>query len=233
VPVSACRAIACRCYNATSLANSYHPLPPALMQSDQLTAQVVISPPPSPFSYRLCFDHYFRNGAGTYDYLHFARSRGLFTLANAKQLEETYWRDLERNRSAFAAQLQEPFDLLVDPPSNSGYHRPYLSAFVRQLPRIPCLRFLKNTAERAHPDNIGILRACIKAMGSPQGQIGGITNVLIVDDVFSSGTIVTVVIEKLFEYGLPKDATITLACPLRMPPLDPTLAAILPEPLGS
>jgi hypothetical protein len=197
------------------------------MQTDNLITEAVLPPPPVKIPYRLCFDHFFQCGHGKYDYLQFVRSRGLLILQDRRQFEETYWRSLEHNRTDFAAQLPDRFDLLVDPPSNSGYHRPFLSAFARQLKGVPCVHFLKNTHKRAHPDTVGILRATVKASGTIQGKLGKFINVLIVDDVFSSGTIGTVVIEKLREAGLPQTASITVACPLRMPPKDdPTMADV-------
>jgi len=117
------------------------------MQTDRLSTDVVLPQPPLQIRYRLCFDQYFQNGRGRFDYLHFVRSRGLFTLPGYRQIEEAYWLDLERNRTDFASQLNESFDLLVDPPSNSGYHRPFLSAFGRRQLHVPCVHLTSRQSE--------------------------------------------------------------------------------------
>lgn len=68
---------------------------------------------------------------GTYDYIQLARSNSLFIKQNMHQIEEGYWAQLEPNRTAFATHIPFTFDLLIDAPSNSSWHRPYLSAVRR------------------------------------------------------------------------------------------------------
>jgi hypothetical protein len=184
---------------------------------------------PVTVEYRLYYDHDYAQGNGKFDYLQLVRSRALFAKQNAKQLEEGYWAGLQQNRSDFAAGLDEPFDLIVDPPSNSGYHRPFLSAFIAQTNfAVRVVRLIKNTHVRSCPENLGELRANIKFFGETPENLVDHMNVLVVDDVFSSGTIMAIVIEKLIAAGLSKDAMFTLACPLRMPPVanDPDAQAI-------
>lgn len=73
----------------------------------------------------------------------------------------------QQNRKVFATILDEPFDRIVDSPSNGGYHRPYLSAFILQQGyNISVIRFLKNTHVRSCPENLPELRANIKAFGN-------------------------------------------------------------------
>ena len=165
----------------------------------------------------LLFDHYFESGQGKYDILHLIRSRGHFLVTDWKEFEERYWSSLDRNRNGFADGVGTDYDLIVDAPSNSGHHRPFLSA-VRQRCRCPFAVLVKETHFRAEPGNLDKLRAAIKFHGKVAGNIGDRRSVLIVDDVYCSGTIARIVIEKLLEAGLSPDANIVVACPLRMPP---------------
>jgi hypothetical protein len=194
------------------------------MHSDNQIAETVVPPAPTPIPYTLLFEEYFSNGTGKYDYLHLVRSRHLFLMTQGRQIEERYWNDLNTNRHSFARQLTGTFDLLVDPPSNTGYHRPFFSAVAAQHQGIQRVHFKKDTSEQSQPSKLNWLRAGVAAIGQSQGRLGGCNDVLIIDDVFSTGTIATVVIEKLLEAGLSEQARITLACPLRMPPTDPLTA---------
>ena len=179
--------------------------------------------------YRLCYGHEMGPEAGAFDYLHRVRTRAIATSANGYIPEEAYWRNLNNLRTQFAGLLPDPlmFDLIVDPPSNSGYHRTFLSACHSRIGLAKrMIRFVKDTHVSSSPENIDALREhchIVQPLGEPAPNLVGFHNVLIVDDVYSTGTILTVVIEKLRAAGLPVAAAITLACPLRVPLPEPPI----------
>ena len=128
------------------------------MRVERCNATICVANPVN-YRFQLYYDQDYQYGKGKYDYLHLVRSRRLFTVDGHMKLEEDYWAGLERNRSEFAGGLSEDFDLIVDPPSNSGYQRPFLSAFLRQRGLAgPCVRFIKETDARACPENLPELR---------------------------------------------------------------------------
>ena len=61
---------------------------------------------------------------GPFDYLHRIRTRAVVKSTGGAAVEESYWDSLHQRRTDFANGLpnHEVFDLIVDPPSNSGYH---------------------------------------------------------------------------------------------------------------
>lgn len=200
--------------------------------------RTVILPNEVEIAYQLYYGHDYNNGAGAFNYLHRIRTRAVFANALGGFAEEEYWNQLQQRRTQFANGLAgyEAIDLIVDPPSNSGYHRPFLGAFLRRIGfEKHMVRFIKDTAVSSSPATIAQLREHCRLFGQPPYELEGFGNVLIVDDVFSTGTIVSVAIEKLIAAGLPQDAAFTVACPLRMlppePPIDPDeLNALLHDP---
>jgi hypothetical protein len=188
--------------------------------------RTVVLPNGAEIAYRLYYGHDYQSGAGAFDYLHRIRTRAVFANAHGAFAEEEYWNQLQQRRTLFANGLagHEAIDLIVDPPSNSGYHRPFLGAFLRRIGFAKrMVRFIKDTSVSSFPANIAQLREHCRLYGEPPYGLEGFGNVLIVDDVFSTGTIVSVTIEKLIEAGLPQDAAFTLACPLRIPPPEPPI----------
>lgn len=175
-------------------------------------ATVMIPTLPRPTQARLYYGHQFAGGAERFDYLHLIRSRSFFSLPNPKEREEAYWSNLETNRWAFVDGLGEQFDLIVDPPSRSGYHRPYLSAFLSRQPDVRCVRFMKSEPVKSAPVNMPRLREVVSTV--EKSDLSEFRNVLLVDDVFSTATIAAVGLEKLREAGLSQQAQITVACPL-------------------
>jgi hypothetical protein len=179
--------------------------------------------------YRLYYGHEMGPDAGAFDYLHRVRTRAIAKSANGHIPEEAYWRNLNNLRTQFADLLPNPlaFELIVDPPSNSGYHRTFLSACHSRIGLAKrMIRFVKDTHVSSSPENINALREhchIVQPLGEPAPNLAGFHNVLVVDDVYSTGTILTVVIEKLRAAGLPADAAITLACPLRIHPPEPPI----------
>lgn len=145
---------------------------------------------------------------GPFDYFQHARTHTLFRMKNLHQIEEAYWDGLQQNRTAFANQIVPGFDLIIDAPSNSGWHRPFVSAVRARFPAIPCISFIKD------PINAAIIRAY-------QNLVPGLaqaTRVLIVDDLYSTGTMAAAIIHRLHGYGLDPAVPFDLACPLRIPP---------------
>lgn len=145
--------------------------------------------------------------AGPYNYIQQSRTNSLYGKPTVHQTEEAYWSHLEQNRMDFANQVPVDFDLIIDMASNSAWHSPYLSAVCRAYPNIPCIYFIKEvggTGVKAYQDNTA---------GLAQAK-----RILIVDDVFQSGSGVARVIDKLTQYGTNTSVKYMIACPLRIPP---------------
>lgn len=174
----------------------------------------------------LYYERDYSKGGHRLDFLHLIKE-GLFF--NAAQpfdpdgLEEAYWADLDKYRHQFAAAIPGAYDLLVDPPSTSGYHRPYLSAFKQRHPNLQWVYFWKNKPVKADINNMDELRKeVVYAAQRSKGSYKGIPapkcqRIIIVDDVYASGVTAAVIVEKLWGLGVPKTAEITIACPLRVP----------------
>lgn len=181
-------------------------------------------------SCQLLYAHSFGMHPYVFDYLHQVRTRSLFQVAGR---EDPYWQSLETNRQRFAKGLPLPVDVLVDAPSNSGYHRPYFSAVAAKTRHKALVHFCKDTFVKSDPANIASLRASIKIFGV-KPDLSSYISALIIDDVYSSGTIATVVSENLFDAGFPVNGAITIACPLRIdhdqPTLDDIESILNPEP---
>lgn len=145
---------------------------------------------------------------GVYDYIQLARAHSLLIKQSIHNIEETYWLNLQKYRTAFANQIPAVFDLIVSAPSNSGWHLPFVSAVREGHPKTPCIYFIKD------PKNSG----AVKAFADRFTGLGAAQNILIVDDVYSTGKIAASVVDKLQQYGTRQTASYMIACPLRMPP---------------
>jgi adenine/guanine phosphoribosyltransferase-like PRPP-binding protein len=158
----------------------------------------------------------YNGGRVVFDYLHLVRSRGLQTRSNAAAMEEDYWFRLAKLRETFAAAIQGDFDLLIDVPSNSGYHRPYLSAVLSKYSQVRCVRFRKDSYLCANPENCDALVSTCHFIKDHDKDLANHHRVLIVDDVYSTGTTARVVITKLLGAGLAPNSSVVVACPLRV-----------------
>lgn len=182
------------------------------------TAQIALSIPQAKPA-TLYYEHAYQHGGGRYDYLHMIRSRSLFALANWRPFEDTYWSTLDANRRAFAQGLKETFDVIIDSPSNRCFHRPFLAAFLHHHQGSPCIRFTKATSANSNPGNRVALSQGISLAHAVNGAaLANVKRVLIVDDVFSTGTIASILVEQLVAAGLNAVAEITVAAPLRVTP---------------
>lgn len=155
-------------------------------------------------------------GHNPFDYLQLVRTRSLVRFADVMAIEENYWSRLPSLRESFATYVQGEFDLIIDVPSNSGYHRPYLSALLAKRAGLRCVGLLKSTHHHAAPEKFAALLAACTFVKDHDANLGSHHSVLIVDDVYSTGTTARVTITKLLGAGLPRDASIRVACPLRV-----------------
>jgi hypothetical protein len=160
---------------------------------------------PNGVTAELYYMHDYGSG-GAFNYIQHARTNSIFMVPDPPKFEEKYWHDLEKNRSDFATQIPTEFDLIIDAPSNSGWHRPFTSAVCRVFPGIPFINFIKET------NGPGIKAFNNNVAGWDQAK-----RVLIVDDVFNPGKIAASVIDRLQQYSTNQLATFMIACPLRVP----------------
>ena len=130
-----------------------------------------------------------------------------------KRLGESCERLVEEVRTAGVA-----FDLIADPPSNTGYHRPYLTALQQAFPQAAYCYCVKDKKLEAGTGEIGFaaLNDGTQFRRRDDDDLSGMRSILIVDDVFSNGLTSSVVVHKLRPHVHP-DARFTVACPLRLP----------------
>jgi hypothetical protein len=153
-------------------------------------------------------------GGHQLNFLHLIRQVNVFlNIQNQHALEETFWHDLDAMRAAFAAAvvaILPDVDMLVDPPSTRGYHRPFLSSF-KQTYNVPCL-MLQKTRLPAAP---------VAALGMTPNQANvpsaNRQTILIVDDVYATGATAARVIDFLRKFPLPEDVQFHIAAPLLIP----------------
>lgn len=185
------------------------------MQSTQVILPTANGPTPA----TLYFEHDYSRGGHWIDYLHLIRQQSVFLhLPDPDKLEEEYWSHLDTFRQQFANDcLQEigNVDIIIDPPSIRGYHRPYLSAF-KKLNNIYWLILAKTTP--ADSGDIEALRKSVKVMGDShchkRVRSSDMHNIVIVDDVFATGNTAAVIIELLRQKKLPGDVRFHITAPL-------------------
>lgn len=176
----------------------------------------------------LYYEQDYAQGNQVLDFLHLIRQGLLFTLPpNGDVLEEQYWHDLEPFRHRFAQAclgVIGNIDLLIDPPSSRGYHRPYVSAFKQAYPTVAWWKFDKTGSASADIKNLDALRCVTRlTMMRNKGVFtevkkGSLKRLLIVDDVFAMGCTAAVIVEKVFGMNVPSGVEIHIAAPLRIPP---------------
>jgi hypothetical protein len=123
-------------------------------------------------------------------------------------------------------------DLIVDPPSTRGYHRPYLSAFKQVYPHAFWLMFGKTAPPAPGPIQLLGWSSTRKEVKAPD-----IHEILIVDDVYATGATAARIVEFLRQKPLPGDGHFHIAAPLLIPASlmeknkqDRILASDLPPP---
>jgi adenine/guanine phosphoribosyltransferase-like PRPP-binding protein len=152
-------------------------------------------------------------------YLQAVRSGTLF-VADRHGLENQYWSELERVRTNFAQAVVAQggsFDLIVDPPSRSGLHRPYLVAMRQLCPTVEHCRFVKrrDVSSGESGTSRDDLAQAIEIRGAGEADALKPSKVLIVDDVFATGRTAAVLIDALTPLVAP-GAEYTLACVIRV-----------------
>lgn len=110
------------------------------------------------------------------------------------------------------------FDLIADPPSNTGYHRPYLAALHEAFPKSAYCYCVKDRHLEAGAGKLPFadLEQGMQLRSRADDTLGDRRSILIADDIFSNGLTASVVIRKLRQH-VHADALYTLACPLRLP----------------
>lgn len=167
------------------------------------------------------------------NYLQSVRSHALAISPSGGQLEQDYWDAINGMRQRVVSLLEPPdnYDAIVDPPSLSGNHRPYLAACHKAIGRgKPIIRMIKREPVSASTHTLHAMSECC-CIKDPLGQplnIASLNSILIVDDVYATGKTVAVIVEKLRQRGLPPHVSITVACPLRVITQSPITSADIP-----
>lgn len=106
-------------------------------------------------------------------------------------------------------------DILLAAPSRRRDADPFLAS-IKQ--RFPHAKDLTGSVHRVRDLSAGTQPGAIQFIGNIALTYGAgladFRNVLIVDDVFSSGTTASAITFRLEQLGLPQDATVTIAVPL-------------------
>jgi hypothetical protein len=186
--------------------------------------QVTLPTQPNPTNATLHYEADYTQGGHWLDFLHLIRQGLLFGMQKGVSLEEDYWLNLNGFRDQFAAdcgQATGSLDLLIDPPSHRGYHRPYLSAFKQVYSHAYWLAFGKTARISADINDMDSLRKAIKVIADSPGtksiKARDIGRLLIVDDVYATGATAAVVVEYLQSKGMPATTDVYIAAPLRIP----------------
>jgi hypothetical protein len=189
-----------------------------------LSLAITLPTAPHPTNATLYYEADYDSGRHWLDYLHIIKTGLYFRPGvypfNPDAYEENYWSSLDGFRHAFVGAIPGAYDLLADPPSTSGYHRPYISAFKRRNPQVAWVYFWKNQPIKADINKMDDLRKVVVITDSLMkgAKPAQCHRVIIVDDVYATGVTAAVMVEKLWAAGLPAKAEITVACPLRVPP---------------
>jgi hypothetical protein len=166
---------------------------------------------------------------GLLSYIQDVRSRAILirtvggereTATQAFQQEARYWEQLTESTQKLVAEvsrLRTDFDLIVDPPSNTGYHRPYLAAFRTVFPNALSCYFVKTKSIEAGSNSVSFadLSAKTDVRKRPYDNLRECKSILIVDDIFSTGLTSSVIVQKLSSI-VHENAQFTVACPLKM-----------------
>lgn len=173
----------------------------------------------------LHFEHDYSRSFFWLEYPHVIRQRIRPARSEHQDLfEEAYWEKLNSFRMAFARECASrigEIHVLVDVPSDTGFHRPYVSAFKQVYPNCYWRRYVKATTIDPRAPRINELRRTVRFTSESDRrpiQRDEWRLVLIPDDVFATGDTARVVLEEMFPSGLPGDLVVHLACPLRIPP---------------
>lgn len=135
--------------------------------------------------------------------------------------EEEYYASLDRIRSDFASSVlaAEPsIDLIVDPPSNSHLHRPYLSSIRNRVPEIDSMCFVKHdhTSSSVSGTTVDDLSRSMKPRASPEidSRIKDKQCIVVVDDAFATGKTAAAIVQCLKRRITAPQARFLIACPL-------------------
>ena len=165
----------------------------------------------------LYYEHDYSQGQHAVDLLHLIRQWPVYlAIPNPDNLEEDYWQSLNGLRQQFAIDCEDVIgnvDLIIDPPSTRGYHRPFLSAFKQVYPHAFWLMLGKTTPPNPNPVDLLGCSHIRQEVNAPDMH-----NILIVDDVFSTGGTAARIVDFLMQKPLPDDVCFHIAAPLRIPP---------------
>ncbi len=193
-----------------------------------LQAPVTLPTQPQSTQATLYYMQDFTNGNNVFDVLQGIRKLSLYAkIALWDTLEERYWNDLNHNRKDFAADCSQAIgqiDLIIDPPSTRGLHRPYLSAFKQPYKSVPWISLKKTAPIDVDAQKLDELRNVVDWGADSRNDphrgalnLSSASHVLIVDDVFSSGSTAAVIVEFIRSRGVPSGAVYYVAAPLRIP----------------
>jgi len=138
-----------------------------------------------------------------------------------RQQETDYFAQLETLRRSFADETCNAIplvDLIVDPPSNSHLHRPYLAAIRDRLPDVGSVCFVKHKAISSSGKGCTVddLYRTMqpRAHEEVDVRLKDKRRVLIVDDAFASGKTAAAVIRHLKPRMSEAETQFIVACPL-------------------
>ena len=166
--------------------------------------------------------------------LQWIRDGRLAGMPEQQEAEAMYWARLDGFRGRLAGFFRDRgfrFDLIADPPSRGGQHRPYLDAFRTLWPKAVGCYFVKHRPVNSGDPGTTLksLRRAISLGPLPKpGAVKRAERVLIVDDVIATGRTIAVLVEKLRPVIGPA-ATFTVVCPLRSGYLPPDSGSDAPS----
>lgn len=112
-----------------------------------------------------------------------------------------------------AKEVNGSYDAMVVPPSTHNRSEPYAKELINC-----CQWNLSGGFSRAgvvrSGDGCSLGQLWSSVSYKPSGEEGKLRSVLVVDDIFASGKTVAIMVGKLIEAGMSKEAVVSVACPL-------------------
>jgi hypothetical protein len=128
----------------------------------------------------------------------------------------SYYSQLPKATKALASELRDtPMDLVLTPPSRRHDAEPYLAELKRYFrDAVDLSRSVHRVRDVSAGANPGAVEFAASIALTFAGSLSNFRSVLIVDDVYSSGTTAAAIVFRLEQFGLHIDAQITIAAPL-------------------